>query len=64
MNHYIVPNILYIKGSPESAKEGWREAFAWRVPVVGVNHLRAHAFSPFIALHAANPAAFDQQADR
>lgn len=32
---------------------------AWRVPVVGVNHLRAHSFSPFIALHAANPAAFD-----
>lgn len=32
---------------------------AWRVPVVGVNHLRAHAFSPFIALHATNPAAFD-----
>jgi N6-L-threonylcarbamoyladenine synthase len=32
---------------------------AWRVPVVGVNHLRAHAFSPFISLHAANPAAFD-----
>lgn len=34
---------------------------AWRVPVVGVNHLRAHAFSPFIALHAANPAAFDAE---
>ncbi len=32
---------------------------AWGVPVVGVNHLRAHAFSPFIALHAASPAAFD-----
>jgi len=32
---------------------------AWREPVVGVNHLRAHAFSPFIALHAANPAVFD-----
>ncbi len=32
---------------------------AWQVPVVGVNHLRAHAFSPFIALHAANPTAFD-----
>ena len=32
---------------------------AWRVPVVGVNHLRAHAFSPFIALHATNPSAFD-----
>jgi N6-L-threonylcarbamoyladenine synthase len=34
---------------------------AWGVPVVGVNHLRAHAFSPFIALHAANPAAFDAE---
>jgi len=34
---------------------------AWRRPVVGVNHLRAHAFSPFIALHAANPAAFDAE---
>jgi N6-L-threonylcarbamoyladenine synthase len=36
-------------------------ALAWRLPVVGVNHLRAHAFSPFIALHAANPAAFDAE---
>ncbi len=34
---------------------------AWGVPVVGVNHLRAHAFSPFISLHAANPAAFDAE---
>jgi N6-L-threonylcarbamoyladenine synthase len=34
---------------------------AWGVPVAGVNHLRAHAFSPFIALHAANPAAFDAE---
>jgi N6-L-threonylcarbamoyladenine synthase len=34
---------------------------AWRVPVVGINHLRAHAFSPFIALHAAKPAAFEEQ---
>lgn len=34
---------------------------AWGVPVVGVNHLRAHAFSPFIALHAANPTAFDAE---
>ncbi len=34
---------------------------AWRVPVVGVNHLRAHAFSPFIALHAAAPADFDAE---
>ena len=36
-------------------------ALAWRVPVVGINHLRAHAFSPFIALHAASPAAFDTE---
>lgn len=34
-------------------------ALAWNVPVVGVNHLRAHAFSPFLALHAADPASFD-----
>ena len=34
---------------------------AWGVPVVGVNHLRAHAFSPFIALQAANPASFDAE---
>ena len=34
---------------------------AWKVPVVGVNHLRAHAFSAFIPLHAANPAAFDAE---
>ena len=32
-----------------------------RVPVVGVNHLRGHAWSPFIALHAAEPAAFDRR---
>ncbi|HEY4246441.1 MAG TPA: tRNA (adenosine(37)-N6)-threonylcarbamoyltransferase complex transferase subunit TsaD [Lacunisphaera sp.] len=32
---------------------------AWDVPVVGVNHLRAHAFSPFIGLHAASPETFD-----
>jgi N6-L-threonylcarbamoyladenine synthase len=36
-------------------------ALAWHLPVVGVNHLRAHAFSPFIALHATNPAAFDAE---
>jgi len=28
---------------------------AWQIPVVGVNHLRGHAFSPFIDLHAAAP---------
>ncbi|NBB79337.1 MAG: tRNA (adenosine(37)-N6)-threonylcarbamoyltransferase complex transferase subunit TsaD [Verrucomicrobia bacterium] len=31
---------------------------AWDVPVVGVNHLRGHAFSPFIALHEAAPDGF------
>jgi N6-L-threonylcarbamoyladenine synthase len=34
-------------------------SLAWGVPVAGVNHLRAHAFSPFIPLHEQNPAAFD-----
>lgn len=36
---------------------------AWRVPVVGVNHLRAHAFSPFLPLHAENPAAFEARCE-
>lgn len=31
---------------------------AWGVPVVGVNHLRGHAYSPFIALHEASPEHF------
>ncbi len=33
-------------------------ALARRVPVVGVNHLRGHVWSPFIARHAAAPAEF------
>ncbi len=33
-------------------------ALAWRVPVVGVNHLRGHVWSPFIALHAEAPEEF------
>jgi len=33
-------------------------ALARGLPVVGVNHLRAHAWSPFIALHARDPAGF------
>ncbi|MSU47286.1 MAG: tRNA (adenosine(37)-N6)-threonylcarbamoyltransferase complex transferase subunit TsaD [Lacunisphaera sp.] len=37
---------------------------AWHVPVTGVNHLRAHAFSPFITLHAANPTTFDAEFTR
>ena len=33
-------------------------ALAWKVPIVGVNHLRGHAFSPFIALHKIDPSQF------
>ncbi len=33
-------------------------ALALRIPVVGVNHLRGHVWSPFIALHAEAPGAF------
>lgn len=36
-------------------------ALAWGRPLVGVNHLRAHAFSPFLPLHAAGPADFDSR---
>ncbi|MDR3228813.1 MAG: tRNA (adenosine(37)-N6)-threonylcarbamoyltransferase complex transferase subunit TsaD [Puniceicoccales bacterium] len=35
-------------------------ALAWGKPLGGVNHLRGHLFSPFIATHAAAPAAFAQ----
>jgi N6-L-threonylcarbamoyladenine synthase len=31
---------------------------AWNVPVVGVNHLRGHAYSPFITLHQQSPEHF------
>lgn len=36
-------------------------ALALRVPLVGVNHLRGHAFSPFLALHEQAPDVFDPQ---
>lgn len=32
-----------------------------RVPLAGVNHLRAHAWSPFIGLHAESPREFDRR---
>ena len=38
-------------------------AVAWRVPVVGVNHLRGHVWSPFIALHAEAPGEFSGRLD-
>jgi N6-L-threonylcarbamoyladenine synthase len=34
-------------------------ALALRVPLVGVNHLRGHVWSPFIALHVEAPESFD-----
>ena len=34
-------------------------SLALRVPLAGVNHLRGHAWSPFIALHAEAPGEFD-----
>lgn len=34
-------------------------ALALRVPLAGVNHLRGHVWSPFIALHAAAPHEFE-----
>ncbi|MAV39009.1 MAG: tRNA (adenosine(37)-N6)-threonylcarbamoyltransferase complex transferase subunit TsaD [Puniceicoccaceae bacterium] len=33
-------------------------AFAYDLPLVGINHLRAHAWSPFISLHESDPAPF------
>jgi N6-L-threonylcarbamoyladenine synthase len=36
-------------------------ALVLHVPLVGVNHLRGHAWSPFIALHAEAPAEFDER---
>jgi N6-L-threonylcarbamoyladenine synthase len=38
-------------------------AIARRIPLVGVNHLRAHAWSPFLPLHAADPAEFAARLD-
>ncbi len=34
-------------------------SIAWKAPVYGVNHLRAHAHSPFLAAYEEDPAAFD-----
>jgi N6-L-threonylcarbamoyladenine synthase len=39
-------------------------ALALRVPLVGVNHLRAHAWSPFIALHANAPEDFASELEK
>lgn len=36
-------------------------SLAWKLPVSPVNHLRGHAWSPFIALHAESPATFQER---
>ena len=36
-------------------------AFALEVPLTGVNHLRGHAFSPFIELHEKSPIHFENE---
>ncbi|MBC8039475.1 MAG: tRNA (adenosine(37)-N6)-threonylcarbamoyltransferase complex transferase subunit TsaD, partial [Opitutaceae bacterium] len=38
-------------------------ALAWQVPLVGVNHLRGHVFSPFITVHEEAPTEFDARMD-
>ena len=38
-------------------------AFAYDLPIVGVNHLRGHAWSPFIPLHESDPKAFKGHLD-
>jgi len=35
---FLMPNILYIKGSPDDSESGWRDAIAWRVPLDDVRH--------------------------
>lgn len=34
-------------------------AFAYNLPIIGVNHLRGHAWSPFISMHGNDPKAFE-----
>lgn len=38
-------------------------ALAYPLPLLGINHLRAHAFSPFIGVHAEAPDAFAERLD-
>jgi N6-L-threonylcarbamoyladenine synthase len=45
------------------AAAGKAIARARRIPIVGVNHLRAHAWSPFVPVHAQDPAAFERRLD-
>ena len=38
-------------------------ALAWKVPLIGVNHLRGHAWSPFIKIHKQAPNTFQSNLD-
>ncbi len=38
-------------------------ALALKRPLAGINHLRGHAFSPFIGVHAESPTGFDERMD-
>ena len=53
VNHYLMPNILYIKGSPDESAEKWREAFAWRVPIDDVSHTSFNLSLVYITADAA-----------
>ena len=37
VSHFLMPNILYIKGSTDDPN-GWSDAFAWRVPIDDESH--------------------------
>jgi N6-L-threonylcarbamoyladenine synthase len=39
-------------------------ALALKIPVVGVNHMRGHVWSPFIDMHHSEPAHFDSRLDK
>ncbi len=38
VTHFLMPNGIYIKGSPESPDTGWIDQVAWRVPVDDTHH--------------------------
>ncbi len=38
VTHFLMPNGIYIKGSPDDAETGWVDQVAWRVPVDDLHH--------------------------
>jgi len=63
VTHQLMPNILYIKGSPANSESGWRDAFAWRVPIDDVSHKSFNA----VLVHVKGEAAqryLEQRAQR